>query len=100
MSQRFKHHIFICTNHRDDGESCAARGSLDLLRTLKQAVRDARQDHDGGLMVNKSGCFGLCQQGPNCVVYPQGSWHSIKTPDEAKALIDALQLPTGGTLQN
>jgi (2Fe-2S) ferredoxin len=87
---RFKHHVFICTNHRDDGESCAARGSLALLKSLKQAVRDLQADHEAGLMVNKSGCFGLCNQGPNCVVYPQGTWHSIKTAEEAKALINSL----------
>ncbi|MFZ9082088.1 MAG: (2Fe-2S) ferredoxin domain-containing protein [Burkholderiaceae bacterium] len=100
MPQRFKHHIFICTNHRDDGESCAARGSLALLKSMKEAVRDHQSDHEGGIMVNKSGCFGLCQQGPNCVVYPQSTWHSIKTPGEARALIDALHSPTGCPSQN
>jgi (2Fe-2S) ferredoxin len=90
MTLPFKHHVFICTNHREHGESCGARGSLALLKALKQTLREAEKDHEGGLWVNKSGCFGRCQQGPNCVVYPQGTWHAIKTEADAKALIAAL----------
>jgi len=43
-------------------------------------------------MANKSGCFGLCQQGPNIVVYPEGSWHQDRSARAAVALVDALPL--------
>lgn len=87
---RFQHHLFICTNQRSDGDCCANRGSLELLKTIKVTLRERGLDKEGGIMANKSGCFGLCQQGPNVVVYPAGTWHCIRTPDEAIALVDSL----------
>jgi (2Fe-2S) ferredoxin len=87
---RFEHHLFICTNQRTEGDCCAGRGSLDILKTIKHTLRTRGLDHEGGIMANKSGCFGLCQQGPNVVVYPQGTWHRIHNPQEAIELIDAL----------
>lgn len=91
---RFRHHIFICTNQRDDGDSCGARGSLDLLKCLKQSLRDRGLDAPGGVMANKSGCFGLCSQGPNLVVYPEGRWLRLETAGEVEELVDGLGLPT------
>lgn len=89
---RFKHHIFVCTNERSEGDCCAARGSFDILKTIKHELRERNLDHDGGIMANKSGCFGLCSQGPNAVVYPPGSWHQLRTAQDAVELIDRLQL--------
>lgn len=89
---RYQHHIFICTNERDEGDCCAKRGAFDLLRAMKQELRARGLDHDGGIMANKSGCFGRCAHGPNVVVYPQGAWHQIATVEEAVQLIDELQL--------
>jgi (2Fe-2S) ferredoxin len=87
---RYRHHLFICTNVRDNGDCCAARGSFDLLKQMKNELRNRGLDHDGGIMANKSGCFGLCQQGPNVVVYPRGSWHRVTSADDVTALIDGL----------
>lgn len=87
---RFQCHVFICTNERSDGECCAARGAFELLRCMKQRARALGVDTEGGLMINKSGCFGLCQSGPNVVVYPSGDWLTVSTAEEAEALIDRL----------
>lgn len=89
---RFRHHIFICTNERSEGDCCAARGSLELLKSIKHELRERGLDHEGGIMANKSGCFGLCSQGPNAVVYPRGSWHQVRSAQDVTALIDELQL--------
>ena len=88
---RYQHHIFICTNERENGDCCAKRGSFQILKDLKQALRDRCLDHEGGIMANKSGCFGLCNQGPNVVVYPQGSWHQVLDSAQAIDLIDSLE---------
>ncbi|MEY3969180.1 MAG: hypothetical protein RL617_193 [Pseudomonadota bacterium] len=87
---RFQCHVFICTNERSDGECCSARGAFELLRCMKQRARALGVDTEGGLMINKSGCFGLCQSGPNVVVYPSGDWLTVSTAGEAEALIDRL----------
>ena len=89
---RYQHHIFICTNERDEGDCCGRRGALQLLKTIKHELRERGLDHEGGMMANKSGCFGRCGEGPNVVVYPGGTWHRIQSAEQALALSDALQL--------
>tara|TARA_Y100001934_G_C11673173_1_gene459851 strand:+ start:151 stop:390 length:240 start_codon:yes stop_codon:yes gene_type:complete len=68
------------------------RGSLDLMRELKQRVRAGS---DLNLRVQKSGCLDFCEQGPTCVVYPEGVWYSLK--DEA-ALEAVFQHLVSGTI--
>jgi (2Fe-2S) ferredoxin len=68
------------------------RGSLDLIRELKQRVREGS---DLNLRVQKSGCLDFCEQGPTCVVYPEGTWYSLN--DEA-ALEAVYQHLVSGTI--
>jgi (2Fe-2S) ferredoxin len=92
MAMRYQHHIFICTNEREDGDCCAKRGSFALLKAMKAELRERNLDHDGGIMATKAGCFGKCGEGPNVVVYPRGSWHVVQNADDAAQLIDELQM--------
>lgn len=87
---RYQHHLFVCTNERESGACCAARGAFDVLKAMKHALRERGLDRDGGIMANKSGCFGRCAHGPNVVVYPRGSWHEIHNAEQAIALIHEL----------
>lgn len=89
---RYQHHIFVCTNEREEGDCCAKRGAFVVLKTFKNELRERGLDHDGGIMATKAGCFAKCSEGPNVVVYPRGSWHAIHNPEEAIALIDELQM--------
>jgi (2Fe-2S) ferredoxin len=89
-SPRYQHHIFVCTNERENGDCCARRGSFQVLKEFKHALKERGLDHEGGIMANKSGCFGLCSQGPNVVVYPQGSWHTVSSAQQALELLDSL----------
>jgi NADP-reducing hydrogenase subunit HndC len=36
---------------------------------------------------NKSGCLGLCSNGPIVVIYPQGIWYSKVTVDDVPIII-------------
>ncbi len=71
-----KYHVMICTSCRLGGTQngvCAKKGSPDLLMTLMQEVED--RDLTADVMINNTGCFGICQKGPVMVVYPQGIWY-------------------------
>ena len=71
-----KYHVFICTSCRPNGTQngiCAKKGSPDLLLTLMQEVED--RSLTGDVMINNTGCFGICQNGPLMVVYPEGIWY-------------------------
>jgi (2Fe-2S) ferredoxin len=73
-------HVFICGHERAEDAtrpSCARRGSLAVVKQLKQAARDAGIK---SVRVQKSGCLNYCEHGISCVVYPESVWYSIKKP--------------------
>jgi len=89
----YQHHLFVCTNERDEGSSCGRRGSFEILKALKATIRGRGLDHEAGIMATKSGCLGLCSVGPNLVVYPQGLWRSSLTHADAIGLLKELAKP-------
>ncbi|MEO5667574.1 MAG: (2Fe-2S) ferredoxin domain-containing protein [Bdellovibrionota bacterium] len=74
--------LFVCTHHRDVGESCDAAGALDIFKNLKNRSKTdpAWQNR---ISVTKSGCLGFCHEGVAAVLYPQRQWLTgIKADDE------------------
>tara|TARA_B100000945_G_C20311824_1_gene563201 strand:- start:98 stop:313 length:216 start_codon:yes stop_codon:yes gene_type:complete len=59
---------------------------------LKRAARSAGLDD---VRVNKSGCLDKCENGPSCVVYPEGIWYSLT--DDEEGLLSILDHIKGGT---
>lgn len=79
-------HLFICTNHREVGEDCSKKGSLELFQKVKDAVKSdpTLKDH---AKVSKSGCLGFCSVGIAAVHYPEGKWLTeLKSTDTEKLL--------------
>jgi len=40
---KFEHHVFVCTNSREEGStkgSCAEKNSLELMTSLKRMTRE------------------------------------------------------------
>ncbi len=71
----FEYHVYVCTQEKPDGSPCcAARGSVAVLEALRAEIGKARLD--GDVQVTTCGSLGLCERGPNMVVYPQGVWYS------------------------
>ena len=83
-------HAFICAHERPDGAarpSCGPKGSMELMRKLKQTVRESgRKD----LRVQKSGCLDFCEFGPTCVVYPDGAWYALTDDAALEAVLNHL----------
>ncbi len=46
------------------------------------------RDLSGEVMVNNTGCFGICDKGPLMAVYPQGVWHGNLTTDDIEEIFD------------
>ena len=95
-------HAFVCAHERPDGAarpSCGPKGSMDLMRKLKQTVRESgRKD----LRVQKSGCLDFCEFGPTCVVYPDGAWYALSDDAALEAVLNHLlngEVDPGATLR-
>ena len=63
--------VLVCTNERTDGKACcAARGSLDLHKKLKEAIKAI----DPTVRVIRASCLNNCEAGPTVAVMPQNKW--------------------------
>ena len=83
----FTHHVFVCTNQRPDGavrECCAAKGSLELRNYMKQRARELGLK---GVRINTSGCLDQCEAGPTVVVYPEGTWYTLRSKEEVDRVL-------------
>jgi (2Fe-2S) ferredoxin len=77
-SSYYKHHIFFCTNQRDNGDACCAdHHALQAFDYCKSAIKKMGLAGVGGVRVNKAGCLDRCAAGPVAVVYPEAVWYSF-----------------------
>ncbi len=82
MQDRFKKHLFICTNHRenDPQSSCRIKGGLEIQQCFKDKLKKLGLAHE--VRANQSGCLDACAKGPTMVIYPKGLWYGpIKIED-------------------
>lgn len=72
---RFKKHIFICTNQRDDltRKSCGEECGLALVKEFKKALKNKNLNEE--MRAQRAGCLDACDFGPSMVVYPEGIFY-------------------------
>ena len=73
---QFTHHIFICTNRREPGNSrgcCNPDGSEALKKAFKKEVE--LRGLKPLVRANSAGCLDQCELGPTVVIYPQAIWY-------------------------
>jgi (2Fe-2S) ferredoxin len=85
-------HIFVCSNVRGnnpENPGCGAKGGGTLKDVLKQAV--TARGWKGKVRVSTSGCLGLCAQGPNVLLHPQGLWFSGVTEADLNTILETAE---------
>jgi len=84
--QPFRYHVFVCDQQKPEGvPCCAARGSRKVVDTLRGEV--AAQGLADRVQITACGSLGLCERGPNMVVYPEGVWYSGVCADDVPELV-------------
>lgn len=84
-----KHHIFVCTSCRINGQQkgfCFSKDSVDIVQRFMEAVEE--NDLSGEVMITNTGCFGICDKGPIAVVYPEGVWYGNLTAEDVDTIIE------------
>ncbi len=82
-------HIFVCTSCRINGQQkgfCFSKDSVDIVQKLLELIDE--NDLSGEVMVNNTGCFGICDKGPVAVVYPEGVWYGSLTEDDVEKIVE------------
>ncbi len=86
--QPFRYHVFICDQQKPEGvPSCAARGSGKTVEVLRKEV--AARGLIDEVQITVCGSLGLCERGPNMVVYPDGVWYSGVTPVDVAEVVES-----------
>jgi (2Fe-2S) ferredoxin len=93
----YSHHIFFCTNERDDGRpSCGHRCSGELRDYTKKKIKSLGLNGHGRVRVNNAGCLDRCDDGPVVVVYPEEIWYRVQSEADVDAII--AEHVQGGTV--
>lgn len=87
----YKCHVFVCVNDRGrTRKSCADGKSKEIAVRLKEAAK-ARNFPPGEVRVSQSLCLGLCELGPNVVLYPQRIWFKAVTLSDIDRILDTVE---------
>ena len=85
----FERHIFVCTNRRPDGHPrgcCQSKGSEEVRDWFKREVKD--RGLNTTVRANASGCLDACETGPTVVVYPEGVWYRVQSPEDVREIME------------
>jgi (2Fe-2S) ferredoxin/predicted O-methyltransferase YrrM len=83
----FQYHVFVCDQQKPEGiPSCSARGCGRVLDALRREI--AARKLDDTVQVTTCGSLGLCEHGPNMVVYPEGAWYGGVTPEDVAEIVE------------
>jgi (2Fe-2S) ferredoxin/predicted O-methyltransferase YrrM len=84
----FRYHVFACDQRKPEGApACSARGSGSVIDALRREV--ARQGLIDAVQITVCGSLGLCERGPNMVVYPDGIWYGGVTLADVAEIVES-----------
>jgi NADP-reducing hydrogenase subunit HndC len=80
----YRSHVLICT-----GTGCSSSNSRGIIAKFEEEIKNASLDKE--VKVVPTGCFGLCENGPVVIIYPEGSFYSrIKVEDVPRIVSEHL----------
>ncbi|MCC5856633.1 MAG: NAD(P)H-dependent oxidoreductase subunit E [Ectothiorhodospiraceae bacterium] len=84
----YRHHVFFCTNRREDGRECCANcGASEARAYVKDRVKALGLAGKGGVRINNAGCLDRCSEGPVVVVYPDETWYTYVDREDLDEII-------------
>lgn len=85
----YRHHVFFCTNKRDDGTACCANHDAQALRDYAKArVKALGLAGKGRVRINNAGCLDRCEEGPVIVIYPEAVWYTYVDKEDIDEIIE------------
>lgn len=85
----YQHHVFFCTNLRDEGRECCQNHDAQNVRDYaKKRVKELGLAGKGRVRINNAGCLDRCSEGPILVVYPEGVWYTYVDQQDVDEIIE------------
>jgi amphi-Trp domain-containing protein len=81
----YESHVLVCK-----GGDCSKKGGRETRKAIKNGLRAEGLNRE--VRVDSVECLGLCKQGPNVIVYPEGSWYlGLKESDVPEVVEEHLK---------
>lgn len=74
------YHLFVCT-----GPNCRQDGAEETLQALQRSLE--KENLTKRIRVTLCLCLGQCGNGPNMVIYPEGTWYAGLDEKAVEALV-------------
>ena len=82
----YRLHVYVCDQRKPEGAPCcSARGSVRVIEVLRREIAAAGLGDD--VQVTTCGSLGLCERGPNMVVYPEAVWYSGVQVEDVSTIV-------------
>ena len=76
----YRSHVLVC-----GGTGCTSSGSKQIIQTLKDELKKNKLQNE--VAVVKTGCHGLCAEGPVMIVYPEAVFYSRVRPEDVEEIV-------------
>ena len=87
----FRCHIFVCVNDRQGTrKSCADNQGAEIRQILKDRFQKMALPANS-VRVSQSLCMGICTDGPNLMIYPQGLWYSTVQIKDIDSIVSQVE---------
>lgn len=77
----YRAHVLVCK-----GTGCVASGSEPISETLQKEIDKKGLSKE--VKVVQTGCLGLCELGPNILIYPEGSYYCQVKPEDIPEIVE------------
>ena len=74
-------HVLVC-----GGTGCTSSGSVKIIEQFEASLKEKGLSDE--IKVVQTGCFGLCALGPIVIVYPEGAFYSMVTPEDVDEIVE------------
>ncbi len=74
-------HVLVC-----GGTGCTSSNSEKIIKEMEEQLK--KNELDKEIKVIRTGCFGLCAEGPIMIVYPEGAFYSMVKVEDVKEIVE------------
>ncbi|HBB29616.1 MAG TPA: NADH-quinone oxidoreductase subunit NuoF [Clostridiales bacterium] len=77
----YRSHVLVC-----GGTGCTSSKSMQIKNRFQEKIVEKGLENE--VQVVATGCFGLCEEGPIVIIYPEGSFYAKMTVDRVDEIVE------------